>query len=361
MSSVKIAVVCLVLLLILTFWGTIAQVQNGLYYSQQRFFFSLYFLVFGFFPFPGARLVLWVLFINLVCGAIRHFVFLLQNIGILIIHFGLLTYFVGAFLVFNLAQESHLTLREGQGANVTTSYHDWELSVWQDSATNKHHVYAVDLNNPASGASFPFTSLGFTVTTETYYPNAQAYVEAEESKKQDFQNASGIKEITLVASNKEPEKNIPAGIFKINFGNTDAARILLYGGEVKPTKVAVGGKAYNFELRRKHFQLPFTLTLKDVEMQVHPGTTTARSYQSKVVVDYAGVSRETLIYMNNPLRYRNFTLYQATYAVDAMGREISTLAVVRNSAKWMPYISCFITFFGLATHFLLRAFKSRHG
>jgi hypothetical protein len=39
-SSVKIAVVCLLLLFVLTFWGTVAQVQQGLYVAQERFFHS---------------------------------------------------------------------------------------------------------------------------------------------------------------------------------------------------------------------------------------------------------------------------------------------------------------------------------
>ena len=38
LGSVRITVACLFLLFILTFWGTIAQVQQGLYAAQDRFF-----------------------------------------------------------------------------------------------------------------------------------------------------------------------------------------------------------------------------------------------------------------------------------------------------------------------------------
>lgn len=360
MSSVKIAVACLFLLFILTFWGTVAQVQNGLLNAQERYFFSLYFLISGFIPFPGARLVLWVLFINLICAAVRHFVFRLQNIGILIIHFGLLTYFVAAFFVFNLAHESHLTLREGQGANLTASYHDWELSVWPETAqAGKRHVYAFDAKDLVPGKILTFAPLNLGVITETYYLNAQAYLSPDDAVTPDFKNDTGIKAITRVAQNKDPEKNVPAAIFSVKPNSGGAERVLLYGGESKPTQIVLGDKTYNFLLRRKRFELPFLVALIDVAMQKHPGTEVARSYESKVKVDYEGVSRESRIYMNNPLRYRNFTLYQATYAIDAMGREISTFAVVRNPAQVMPYISCFIVFAGLATHFLLNAFRGR--
>jgi len=70
LSSTRITVVCLFLLFILTFWGTIAQVQQGLYAAQDRFFNSFYFLAAGWIPFPGAQLVLWVLFVNLICMVI---------------------------------------------------------------------------------------------------------------------------------------------------------------------------------------------------------------------------------------------------------------------------------------------------
>jgi len=85
LSSVKITVVCLSLLFILTLWGTIDQVNNGLYLSQERFFNSLIFTFWGFIPFPGARLVLWVLFINLVCVSLVRLVYQWSKVGIIII------------------------------------------------------------------------------------------------------------------------------------------------------------------------------------------------------------------------------------------------------------------------------------
>ena len=65
------------------------------------------------------------------------------------------------------------------------------------------------------------------------------------------------------------------------------------------------------------------------------------------------------IYMNNPLRYKDYTVYQASYDTNSMGRQSSTLAVVKNYARVLPYIACFTVFFGLALHFLIQAFMSR--
>ena len=138
--------------------------------------------------------------------------------------------------------------------------------------------------------------------------------------------------------------------------------VILYGAEDKPLKVSRDDRDHFLQLRRKNFPLPFLLRLKDFTAEWYPNTEVARSYKSLVEVvppGGAGASREVLISMNKPLRYKNFTLYQSSYAVDKAGRESSTLAVVRNSGRLLPYFASFLTFGGLALHFLLMAFKAK--
>ncbi len=358
-SSIKITVTCLSLLFILTLWGTIAQVQTGLYIAQERFFHSWYFLALGFIPFPGAKLVLSILFVNLVCVAITRFVYKLSHIGILIIHFGLLIYFVSAYVTLNIVKESQVTLMEGDGTNVSTAYHDWEISVWAERSDKKRDVIGYDTRNLKPGVIIALNELGFQLITKSYFPNATAYTSAPENAKEIMLNASGIKYLTKVNLNKEPEKNIPGSVFELQTNDGQDINILVYGGESKPTQFKVDDNKYNIILRRKRFVLPFTIVLKDFEMELHPGTNIARSYKSKVEVEGGGLNREAIIYMNHPLRYKDYTFYQASYAVDQLGRELSTLAVVKNTGQLLPYIACFVTFAGLSTHFLLMAFKSK--
>jgi hypothetical protein len=63
--------------------------------------------------------------------------------------------------------------------------------------------------------------------------------------------------------------------------------------------------------------------------------------------------------MNNPLRYKDYTVYQASYDTDSTGRQYSTLAVVKNFARVLPYVACFFVFLGLALHFLIQAFMAK--
>jgi hypothetical protein len=99
--------------------------------------------------------------------------------------------------------------------------------------------------------------------------------------------------------------------------------------------------------------LPVEIKLIDFEKRMHPGTDIPRSFASRVEITAAGVRRQAVISMNRPLRYRDYTFYQSSYSEDANGRESSTLSVVHNAGRWLPYIASILIFLGLACHFLI--------
>ena len=353
-SSAKIAVVCLFLLFILTFWGTVAQVQHGLYAAQERFFHSLFFLAGGFFPFPGSQLILWVLFVNLLAATIVHFSKLRhwRYAGLKLTHAGLLLYFAAAYITFHVTEESNLHLAEGQASNLSSSYQEWELAYWTDEG-NTRQVTAVDTKSFKSGFVVPFNNPQLQVTVEQYYPNSAAFTKAMPADGIKPLNASGIRLLQPKDIDKEREKNVAGVVLSVNF-----KRVLLYGAESRPTKIA----GHYLSLRHKKYVLPFTIQLKDFKAEFYPGTQTAKSYESTVSVIKANASRDVRIFMNNPMRDKAYAFYQASYAIDADGREYSTLAVVKNAGHLLPYIACFAVFFGLVAHFLIMIFilKGKH-
>jgi len=360
LSSVKITVVCLVLLFILTLWGTVDQVYNGLYLAQARFFNSWAFTFWGFVPFPGARLVMWVFFINLVCASFVRLVYRWSKAGIIITHVGLLLFFVAAFVTFHGTRESNVTLMEGEATNVSKAYHNYELSVWTQEG-DKKKVVAFDADRLQSGQKLEFDKYGFVATVKSYYRNCEAFgaPEGEHDHSHTVLNRSGIETLKERPLDKEPERNSPGGIFHLQGGDQGDVDILLYGRERNPMVITKGNETYYVMLRQKRFPLPFTVRLKDFMMEHHPNTNMARSYKSLVEVISQGAAREVLISMNEPLRYKNFTLYQSSYAIDKSGRESSTLATVKNTGRLLPYIATFVTFAGLAVHLLMMAFESK--
>ena len=229
LSSAKISVVCLFLLFILTFWGTIAQVQQGLYAAQDRFFNSFYFLAAGFIPFPGAQLVLWVFFVNLICMMILTYKKYTQweNVGLLIIHFGLIIYFIAAFMIFHVSQESLVHLAEGEGTNVSTSYQEWELAYWKDDG-NARQVTAIDTKDFKPGYQIPFADKNFTLMVNKFYYNSEAFSDSVAKPDPSVLNASGITILTEKPIDKEKEQNVRGGIFDLQ-DNHKSYSLILYG------------------------------------------------------------------------------------------------------------------------------------
>ena len=346
-------VFCLLSLFILTFWGTVYQVYYGLYPAQQKFFQSFFFFILGFIPFPGAQLVMWVMFINLIFVALFRFIYQWDRIGIMIIHIGLLLFLISAFVTFHCIQESSLSLVEEEGSNVASAYHDWELAVWKETDGLKRKIIAYDAARFVAGQTLDFNEYGFNLSIKSYYANCKAYAASERMAINTIINASGIVSLTAIPGDHDPAKNAPGIVFLLKQKSNPEKEILLYGGESAPTRLTVNKETYYFILRHKRFPLPFTLKLLEFRMKKHPGTEVARSFESTVEIETPAMSRQTVISMNNPLRYRNYTFYQASYGTDAQGRQFSTLAVVRNSGRLLPYISCIVTFAGLLMHFLL--------
>src|ERR1043166_7163622 len=111
-SSLRLTVVCLGLGLVLVFWGTLAQVEVGLFKAQNEFFRS-FFIYWG--PagstwripiFPGGYLVGGLLLINLVTAHFTRFVWTRKKIGIWMVHFGVILLLVSQLLTDVLSRES---------------------------------------------------------------------------------------------------------------------------------------------------------------------------------------------------------------------------------------------------------------
>ena len=120
-TSLRLTVVCLALALVLVFWGTLAQVDLGLYKAQNEFFRS-FIIYWG--PkgaswripvFPGGYLIGGVLLLNLIASQLRRFTFTASKIGLWMVHVGLILLLLGQLLTDLLSRESTLHLRERRG------------------------------------------------------------------------------------------------------------------------------------------------------------------------------------------------------------------------------------------------------
>jgi hypothetical protein len=347
-----ITLLCLLILFALVFFGTLYQADHGLFEAQKRFFGYGLVLVGGFFPLPGASLVIWVLSIQLVLMMALQLAWRADRIGLWIVHSGIMALLVGGFITQLLAVESQLTLAEGETGHYTTAYHDHELAFWEAKGdTNK--VFAWDASALKPGRQLDVTPYGARITVRAYYPNCDAFT-TKATNGAHYLNGSGIGLLEQRKPEKEVTQNAPGVIFTLSEPGQADREVLLYAQEPQPLSLTLGGKRVFAQLRLKHYPLPFSLKLNRFVKNVHPGTDIPSSFESYADLTENGASRPVKVWMNNPLRTRGFTFFQASYAQAQGQANKSTFAVVTNPGRVLPYVSSITVFAGLLLHFLIR-------
>lgn len=355
-ASIKLTVICLLLLSILVVWGTVYQADNGLYQAQQKFFYSWFFLIFGVIPFPGTVLVMFTLFFNLVCSLYFNIGFKLRNIGNLITHTGIIILLVGGFFTFYYSEESSLMLQEGEVSNMSASRTMWETAVWEQTG-GEADVYAIDANHFESGDTIPLDDLGFSLLVKAYHENCSAF--RGQTGDAAVVNASGIRELKAKPLSMEQGENTAGTVLEVTAG-TAVQTVLLYGRDSMPTPLTIDNRTYQFSLRKKKLPLGLTMKLMDFRVRHYPNSTIVKSYESTVSVQTdAGMDREVVISMNKPFRHANLTFFQSSYYIAPNGTEYSIFAVVKNSGRLLPYISSIIIFLGMVIHFIAMLLRRR--
>src|SRR5580698_5651582 len=100
-ASLRLTVVLLAFAIVLVFVGTLAQVDEGLYYVQSHYFKAPIILGLDLFGrkipiiLPGGSLIGTLLLVNLLAAHIYRFQFSVKKIGIQLLHAGVILFLVG--------------------------------------------------------------------------------------------------------------------------------------------------------------------------------------------------------------------------------------------------------------------------
>ena len=361
MSSLRVTVICLIFYFILVAWGTLYQVEYGLYAAQKRFFYAWVFMIGGWIPFPGAQLVSLILGSNLLSAACRmKFAFRWSKLGILGVHYGLITLLLGSAVVHFTAEESYLSLAEGEASNLRADYHLWELAFWIENAGESpiRETYAYEVSSLRRGEAirvrdhFKDFPLDLAILPKRYYSNSvpRSFFSL---------HSSAVTEDGILLRSMEMPKELNAalagleGVLLHREGETMRSfPFSLWGGHDSPLYLRADGKKIGLILRHKRSVLPFTMELLEFKKESYLGVDLAKSYESRVLVDDGKVKRSIRIYMNHPFRWEDYTFYQASYSRGGDEKvERSIFAVVKNRGRWLPYVSGLMISLGLLVHF----------
>ena len=267
---------------------------------------------------------------------------------------------VGGFVTQLSGQEAYLSLAEGSGSNVISDYREWEVAIWQGSEIERS-VHAVDITHLNDESSVHFEELGLDLSANLLYENCKAFTRSTGVKEGDTYSPSGIFEFEKQQPDNDPQKNVPGLQLLLETQNkAESKEFLLYGSDVSPAVISLEGESYFLSLRRKRYPVPLFVRLIDFKKVYHPGGSIAKEFSSLVeVTTRKDNERQTIIEMNKPFRYQGYTFYQASFAEDDQGSQISTFAVTLNYGRLLPYFATGITGLGLIIHFLMVLYFNR--
>jgi hypothetical protein len=377
LASLRLTVILFAFALLLIFFGTLAQMDQGIYTVLKTYFragiawipwqlfvrFGQVFfgvspdaVVQGSFPFPGGWLIGTLLLANLVAAHAVRFRISWKRSGILILHSGLIVLMLGELVAGLFQVEGRMTIQEGTAQNYTEDYHKYELAVVDQSDPKQDKVVVIPGSILMKRGDSQDDLLPFDVTVDRYMPNSAA----ADRRTGEENLATAGDGLRLLAVERPPvsgtgsEIDMPAAY--VTFREKSTGRplgtyMLAVWYSNRPQTVRVGGKSYQVAYRLERTYRPYSLHLIRFSFDRYKGTELARNYSSQVrLVDpEENEDREVLISMNDPLRYRGETFYQSSF--DEKTEEATVLQVVRNPGWLMPYISCALVAVGMLIHF----------
>ena len=391
-TSLKLTVTLLAFCIVLVFVGTLAQVDEGLYNAQTRYFHR--WIIFGLdlfgkkipFVLPGGYLLGTLLLVNLISAHVYRFQLAVKKIGIQLAHSGVIILLVGQLVTDMMAHESQMRLTEGETKDYAEDARRCELVF-----LNGDEVTAIPQSLLQSTNQIKIDSLPFTFRVKSFWKNSEPSFRAPMLKIAPPLTTNGVAmsfDFRPVAEIKTmDDRNVPTAMIEIFGANgslgdwmvsnwaTDEAMVQSVGASyarmspqmaekiigqlTAPQSVVVGGKKFIFALRPERKKFPFSLTLLSATHTVYDGTDIPKDFRSRVRLQNSQTqeNRETDIFMNVPLRYAGLTFYQlqmdAGDATRSAGRTPNTvLQIVRNPGWLTPYLGCALVAAGLVVQFM---------
>jgi cytochrome c biogenesis factor len=140
-TSLRLTVTLLALSVLLVFFGTLSQVDDGLWKAQKIWFESyivawehlqLFGLKFVVPIFPGGYLIGFTLLAGLIAAFIKRFAWRKDKIGIHLTHGGVILLLLGQLMAQELAVESYIEFKEGETKTYTEDHLKNELAFIRD-------------------------------------------------------------------------------------------------------------------------------------------------------------------------------------------------------------------------------------
>ena len=366
-TSLKLTIVCLAAGMALIFAGTLAQVHLGIHEAQQRYFQSF----FVWWPpesrglkfpiFPGGHLIGAVLLVNLIAAHAKRFRWAWRKLGIHLTHAGLIIMLAGGLFTDLFAVESHMRLANGETKNYSEDITRDELAVIDTTNPEFDQVTAIPESVLRHKRIIEHPSLPFRIVVRNFFQNSRLQMASESvNNAQPIADrgpgAQVIVQSMPRATGPDEQNVVSAAVEIIPFSPANGApgeslgTWLVSDALGAPQEFSWMNRTWRLMMRPARYYKPYSVTLQKFTHERYAGTEIPKNFASRITLidpDRA-ISRDVLIYMNHPLRYRGETFYQAGFQKDDSA---SILQVVHNPSFLAPYVACVIVAAGLLVQF----------
>ena len=128
-----------------------------------------------------------------------------------------------------------------------------------------------------------------------------------------------------------------------------------------PLTISSGQDKLQFEISPKKLDLPYQITLERFKMNKNPGTNNPASFESFIQLldgrDETAKIKHHHVYMNNPLKYDDFTFYQSSYFPIDNNQFGSVLSVNYDPGRFFKYLGSLLIVLGSIWHFIINRKK----
>ncbi|HEX7897263.1 MAG TPA: cytochrome c biogenesis protein ResB [Planctomycetota bacterium] len=284
-----------------------------------------------------------------------------RKAGIVLLHGGVVLMMASEIITAFSAVETRMSIAEGESSNWAQDTRTSELAIVDPSDPKVDRVVAVPAARLRKGGAIALPDVPFDleVGPKGYMVNADVR-EFRGGEGNPATAGLGMSRIAKALGEETGERiDLPALYATLKEKGTGrtlgtylfSVLFSFDGGGAQ--RVEAGGKSYDLSLRFHRIYKPYEVYLKDFKFERYPGTETPKDFSSYVRLTDAerGVDRDVRIWMNNPLRYRGDTLYQADW--DKATEAGTVLQVVTNVGWMVPYVGCMIVAVGLLGQFWL--------
>lgn len=404
-ASMKLSVVLLVVLGLLTWLGTLAQIDDGLWLTQKNYFESwglIADLPLSWWgnpiggegddqwiiriPLPGAYPVMIMLFLNLLVGGLVRLKWQARNAGVLITHLGIALLLVAGFVKMEYSYSGGLALYETPTSgpelshrqyesSTFVSFHDYELALMKDNGDTieERVVPESKLAGAIDGTvTIKAPDLPFELELHHYLINCRPLPKGPMVRATtpvlDAPGGPGIYLHPMKVATKR-EHNRSGVYVRVKVRGEQHAEGIIWGPDNLPiSKVRfpfvfeLDGAKWAVDLRKVLYELPFKMRLTKFVKRDHPGTMTPADFRSWVTVDDGGQEREVQIWMNTPLRKDGYVAYQTNWGPQQPGADgrpmgppwFSIFEVAANPSDQWPMYSCWVIGIGLLVHMCMK-------